>query len=832
MFHHATLHDNELLSHFTSSLEAGLSSTEAASRLHEHGRNEITAHQVQWYEILARQFKSAFIYLLVVAAAIVFVIGERLDASVIVGFVLLNAGLGFVQEYRSEMSLQALQEFIHPRTRVKRDGQWKVVDSAELVPGDIISLQTGDAVTADVRVLSEHNLTVNETNLTGESVAVPKRAGHLAKEPATIYDCHNLCFSGTTVVEGDATALVLATGTNTRMGSIAKLTVETTKESEFSRSITRFSSFILRMILVTLLVVLVANLLLKGKGANILELLVFGIALVVSVIPEGLPVVTTVSLSRGALGLAKHGVVVKRLTAIEDIGTIEVLCSDKTGTLTENSLTVTGYSPGAREDLLYHAAFTVAETEDKTEPFDIAIDQVCREAGRASEGRPERLAELPFDPVRRRNAVLLRLPERTWMVVRGAPEEVMALCPRLSLEERHTLTRWLEERGRGGERTIALAVRDLSAGTLSLRPADECELEFLGAMAFADPIKPSTFKAVPLARELGVAIKILTGDSPEVAGAVGQAIGLLDDPEKVLTGATWLGLPGEQRAEALEEYSVIARVTPEQKYEIIQTLQARHTVGFLGEGINDAPALKLAGVSLVVQSAADIARQAADIILLESDLEVIVDGIRSGREVFANGIKYLKSTLASNFGNFYAVAISSLMIPFLPMKPLQILLLNLLSDFPMISIATDNVDPAEWERPRKYDVREVVLISIFLGVVSTVFDLIFFATFVRGGEAVLQTNWFVGSILTELIFLFSIRTRLPFWQAVRPSSTVVWLTGVAAVATVVVPYTALGQRVFGFVPPTAPQMGVILGLVAAFFAVTEVVKGWYYRQVG
>lgn len=853
MFNHATLHDNELLSHFTSSLETGLSTTEAASRLQQHGRNEITAHQVTWYEVLARQFKSAFIYLLLVAALIVFLIGERLDALVIVGFVLLNAGLGFVQEYRSEMSLKALQEFIHPRSRVKRDGQWQVVDSAELVPGDIISLQTGDAVTADVRVLAEHNLTVNETNLTGESVAVPKRAGRLAKEPATIYECHNLCFSGTTVVEGDATALVLETGTHTRMGSIAKLTVETTKESEFSRSITRFSNFILRMILVTLLVVLAANLLLKGRDANLLELLVFGIALVVSVIPEGLPVVTTVSLSRGALNLARHGVVVKRLTAIEDIGSIEVLCSDKTGTLTENSLTVTGYSPVLRDDLLAHAAFTVAETEDKTEPFDIAIDQACRAAGapmaaladptldaeRSAPNAPprignevRRLAELPFDPVRRRNAVLLRSPERTWMVVRGAPEEVMALCPRLSLEERHALTRWLEERGRGGERTIALAVRDLPAETNTLRASDESELEFLGAMAFADPIKPSTFKAVPLARELGVAIKILTGDSPEVAGAVGQAIGLLDDPEKVLTGATWLGLPPEQRAAALEEYAVFARVTPEQKYEIIQTLQASHSVGFLGEGINDAPALKLAGVSLVVQSAADIARQAADIILLESDLEVIVEGIRSGREVFANGIKYLKSTLASNFGNFYAVAISSLMIPFLPMRPLQILLLNLLSDFPMISIATDNVDPTEWERPRKYDVREVVLLSIFLGVVSTVFDLIFFATFVRGGEAVLQTNWFVGSILTELVFLFSIRTRLPFWQAVRPSSTVVWLTGVAALATIVAPYTGLGQRVFGFVPPTGQQMAIILGLVAVFFAVSEVVKGWYYRQVG
>jgi Mg2+-importing ATPase len=408
----------------------------------------------------------------------------------------------------------------------------------------------------------------------------------------------------------------------------------------------------------------------------------------------------------------------------------------------------------------------------------------------------------------------------------------MALCPGLTLQQRSDMDDWLEQRGRSGERTIALARRALPADRLHINPQDERDLEFLGAMAFTDPIKPSTFGAVTRARELGVALKILTGDSPQVAGAVGKAIGLLDDPEKVITGAALTALPPDQQAAAVEEYSVIARVTPEQKYEIIQTLQLSHIVGFLGEGINDAPALKLAGVSLAVQSAADIARQAADIILLEADLGVIIDGIRSGREVFANSIKYLKSTLASNFGNFYALAIGSLFINYLPMLPLQILLLNLLSDFPMISIATDNVDKSEWARPRKYDVREIVLISTVLGLVSTVDDFLFFATFVGRGEHILQTNWFMGSILTELLFLFSIRTRLPFWKAVRPSATVLGLTASAFVATLVIPYTRFGQTVFQFTPPSAGDLGIILGLVGGFFVAAELVKALYYQHMG
>jgi len=830
MYQYATLSEEKCLEQLATSLAEGLSSHQAEERIATAGYNAITANQVPWWEIAIRQFKSAFIYLLLVAAAIVFVIGEYLDAGVILSFVIINVALGFYLEYKSEQSLRALQQFITLRTTVKRDSRWHTIDAKNLVPGDIIRLGTGDAVPADVRILSSQNLVVNETMLTGESVPVPKRPDTLATEPESIYESHNLCFSGTSVVGGEATALVVETGAHTEMGTIARLTVETEKESEFSKGIERFSRFILRMILVTLVFIFVANLLIKGESADVIELVVFSIALVVSVVPEALPVVTTVSLSRGALQLAKQGVIVKRLTAIEDIGGIEVLCSDKTGTLTENTLHVTEMSPGAHPDLLYYASLTVAETEEKVEPFDIAIGEAQKERHLPGDSPPERLAEIPFDPQRRRNAVLLQDHAQKVMIVRGAPEEVIHLSPSLKGPDQRVLADWLVLKGREGERTIAIAKRVLPPGTTGISPDDEQDLEFLGAISFTDPIKPSAYRAVEKAKELGVSIKIITGDNCEVAGAVGVRIGLLDDPTHVISGSALMAMPPDKREQAIVEYAVIARVTPEQKYEIIRTLQNSFTVGFLGEGINDAPALKLAGVSLAVDSAADIAREAADIILLQKNLEVIIEGIRDGRAVFANSIKYLKATLASNFGNFYAIAIGSLFISFLPMLPLQILLVNFLSDFPMISIATDNVDAAELSRPSKYEIKEIVLIATLLGVVSTVFDFMFFAVFVQQGAGILQTNWFMGSILTELVFLFSIRSKLPFFKASRPSWYVLVLTAVASAATIILPYTEFGQTVFRFTPPSAMHLGIILCLVGAFFVCAELVKNLYYRS--
>ena len=501
IFHYATFSEKEILEHFDTPIQDGLSSRQAEERLAQAGYNEITANQVHWWEIAIRQFKSAFIYLLLVAAVIVFAIGEYIDAGVIIGFVIINAALGFYQEYRSEQSLRTLQQFIKPRTRVKRDSGWHTIDSRNLVAGDIIKLGTGDVVPADVRLINTQNLVVNETALTGESVPVPKRPDIPAVEPQTIYEDFNLCFSGTSVVGGEAVAVVLETGIRTAMGTIAKLTVETTKESEFSKGIGRFSQFILRMILVTLVFVFVANLLLKGDSVDIFELVVFSIALVVSVVPEALPVVTTVSLSRGALRLAKQDVVVKRLTAIEDIGSIEVLCSDKTGTLTENILSVTELSPGAVPRLLHYAALTVAETEEKTEPFDIAIVEGTARLLIGETPPSKRLAELPFDPHSRLNAVLVSTPGDLVMVVRGAPEEILRLSPSLPGPERKALATWLSMKGKAGERTIALGKRSMPPTATGISPGDIQDLEFLGAIAFTDPIKPSAYRAVEKAKE-------------------------------------------------------------------------------------------------------------------------------------------------------------------------------------------------------------------------------------------------------------------------------------------------------------------------------------------
>ncbi len=830
-FQYATCTQEEIEKNLDTTLSHGITDSSAEKRLREDGLNEVTADRIFWWQIAIRQFKSPFIYLLLCAAGIVYIIGEYIDASVIVGFVAINTLLGFYQEYRSEQSLRALQQFISPRASVLRDSSWHTIDSRNLVRGDITSIRTGDLVPADVRILDTDQCIVDETTLTGESIPVQKISDSLKEIPNSLYESHNLCFSGTSVVGGSAVAVVVKTGKETAMGKIASLTLETTKESEFSRGIGRFSSFILRLILVTLVFVFVANILIKGEGADLLELLVFCIALVVSVVPEALPVVTTVSLSRGALKMARQNVIVKRLSAIEDIGGIEILCSDKTGTLTENTLQVTDLSPGADPDLMFYASLTVSDSNEKTEPFDIAIEKKVEEIRGGDNSTLIRLSEIPFDPKRRRNAVLIHSDRETFMIVRGAPEVLMDLSSSLADEGRDRQNTWLFEKGRAGQRTIALAKKNFPSGKESLSPEDEKDLQFLGMIAFTDPIKPSTYHAVRKAKQLGVQIKIITGDSPFVAGAVGKEIGLIDDPGHVLSGADLLLMPDDKRARAILDHHVIARVTPEQKYEIIETLQKTHTVGFLGEGINDAPALKRAGVSMVVESASDIAREAADVILLARNLEVIIDGIESGRAVFANSIKYLKATLASNFGHFYAIAIGSMFISFLPMLPLQILLVNLLSDFPMITIATDTVDETEIEKPGKYEIKSIVLIATLLGVVITVFDLMYFAFFFHQGEPVLQTNWFIGSILTELVFLFSIRSRLPVYRAKRPSGYVMILTGIAIVCTILLPYTIFGQVIFHFTPPTMVHLGIILGLVGAFFVCSELVKTMFYRYV-
>ncbi|MBI4090559.1 MAG: HAD-IC family P-type ATPase [Candidatus Komeilibacteria bacterium] len=822
---------DSVLSLLSSDKTAGLNPAEVAKQLSQHGPNEVSESVQGWIVLLRRQFESPFIYLLLVAAILAYALGERIDGSMIVLFVLINATIGFYQEFRSEQTLKLLRQYVIKETRVRRGGSEQLIPSRELVPGDVVIIEPGDVLAADMRVIDETNLVLDESVLTGEAVPVEKNTAPLREQATEIFNASNIVFSGTSVASGKGLCVVIATGRDSILGNVSKLTAETVRVSGFAKGIGRFSSFILRLVMVTLIFIVLVNIALKGTS-NVADLIIFAIALAVSVIPEALPVVTTFSLSRGALHLSKHHVIVKRLSAIEDLGSIEVLCTDKTGTLTENALTVADlFSASDAKPVFLASLGAPFLTEKKKQPnnaFDIALWAKLPSHDRERVHAYSRIDEIPFDPVRRRNSVITAAGSDRELIVRGAPEDVIPLCVG-QREIRARIESWLAQAGTRGQRVIAVAHKRLAQqhGTLA---AEERELHFAGLISFIDPLKKTTKDAVAKAKRLGVAVKILTGDSKEVAGAVAYEIGLVSDVTHGITGAEFDRLDPQKRRAAVDAHAVFARVSPQQKYEIIKVLQETHLTGFLGEGINDAPALKIADVALVVQGASGIAQEAADIVLLKKSLQVIVDGIHEGRSVFVNTVKYIKATLASNFGNFYAVAIASLLIPFLPMLPIQILLVNLLSDFPMIAIAADTVDASELKKPKGYDIKEIVLIATVLGIVSTVFDFIMFALFYRISPEVLQTNWFIGSILTELVFLFSVRTRLPFFKTKRPSAVLLWLSLTAFVATIMLPYIPYSAKLFHFTPPSPKHLVMILAVVSVYFIITETVKIMYYRM--
>lgn len=814
----------------------GLSEVEAAKRKKTYGPNSLPQSRVRPWEIFIRQFKSSFIYLLFFAGFLAFTLGEYSEGWMIALFLFINAFLGFYQEYRSEQTLELLKRYITPQSKVKRDGTIQTIATDDLVPGDIVVIEAGDNIPADIRLVEVINLLISEEPLTGESVPVHKETLPLSPAATEIYQAKNIVFSGTTVIAGRGTGIVFATGAQTVMGGIARITGATTRVSSFERELGLFSKFILYLVVSTLILIFCVNVFLKGFDSDIAGLAIFSIALAVSVIPEALPVVMMFSLSRGARRLAKNHVVVKRLSSIEDLGGIQVLCTDKTGTLTENMLTVhETYNAGPEKtstETLFAGSLggsylSMMNRGQSADPFDVALWKSLSPEQQTSLTQYNRVSDIPFDPVRKKNSVLVEYNGTTTLIVRGSLEAILN-SSQATPEEQKNVTSWAAEEGRSGRRVLAVASKPLVTSDYD-ETGDETNLMFIGCISFIDPIKESTRAAIKDASDLNVRIKILTGDSPEVAGAVAHAVGLAARPTDVMTAQELFMLHDHERMETLERINVFARVSPEEKYRIIELLQKNYCVGFLGEGINDAPALKTANVAIVVSSASDIAREVSDIILLEKSLDVIIGGIREGRAIFANTIKYIRSSLTSNFGNFYAVAISSLFITYLPMLPLQILLVNLLSDFPAIAIATDTVEPEEVAKPRQYEIKKILIFGTVLGIVSTVFDFITFAYFSREGAVMLQTHWFIASILTEILFLYSIRSRSWFFRAQRPSLPLFVLSSAAFIGTIVIPFTSYGHSLFGFVSPSLHSLGVVLGIVAAYFITTEIAKIFYYR---
>ena len=810
----------------------GLSSKVAQKRLDQFGPNNIDIKSESTWTLLVQQLRSPFNYLLIAAAGIELFIGESTNAALILLLTVLNICIGFFQEYKAHRAVVLLRRFIPSMTTVMRNGKQVQIPKDSVVPGDIIVLIPGSIVPADARVI-QGQIIIDESTLTGEAEPVTKIIEHLEAEAQEIFQAKNIVFAGTTVVGGAGQAVVIATGNDTIFYTITAGGQSSFKLSAYEKSLLDLSRVIMHFVIVTVVIIFIVKQLLHSN-VSLADELVFFITLIVAIVPEALPTVVAFSLSQGAMKLAKNHVVVKRLSAIDDLGDIEILCTDKTGTITELRLSVDAVvSSEPDQCLLFELMDTLAHTTGMTGKG--AFDDVL--LGYATQELKDRLktytvlAKVPFDSFRMRTTVLVRDETgRRFLIAKGAPD--LLLCISSSVDgslSTDAMNEKIAAYGRDGKRTLGVAYKVVSQDTID----DEMEqgLHFLGFIALNNPIKHGVATTIEMAQKLGVNVKMITGDSKEVAGFVGKQIGLVAHQEDVITGAQLALLQAPEFKEQCLNYSIFARIDPETKANIIASLEQSHEVGFMGEGINDVPALKKANVAIVVQEASDIARAVSDIVLLKRDLHVVISGIQQGRITFSNISKYIKCTLAGNFGNYYSLAFFSLIVPFLPMLPTQMLLINLLSDFPLISIASDRVDQYQVRRPKSYSLTAMLPLVFLLGFVGSLSDIFFFAAFYNRTPDMFRSLWFILNIVSNLVLIYSVRTSKFFLYAARPSSLLMVASCMSLGICLVLPYSAIGQRWFSFVGPTGADMATVLGIVVIYGVMTEFVKIQYNKYI-
>ena len=805
------------------SSEAGLSSVEAARRLVAYGPNVLLSHGVSALSVVARQLRSYLLLLLLVAAVVSAVVGDRTEALIIGGIMLMSVGLSFFNEYRSEKAVEALHSQIRHHAFVDRDGKPVEVAVTEIVPGDLVHLRVGDVVPADLRLVEAHELECDESVLTGESQVAAKTADARPAGESAL-DLPSCAFMGTLVTAGDGRGLVVRTGSRTAFGAIALRLGEKQAQTSFQQGLQAFSRLLAIVTMVLAGSIFAINAVL---GRSLLQSALFALAIAVGLTPQLLPAIVTVSLATGARRLARRQVIVKRLVCIEDLGNVQVLFTDKTGTLTEGHISFTeALDPrGTRDDDVY--ALGLACSDETGNELDRALHAAPAPAGE-DPARWEVLDQLPFDHERQLASVLVDAPKGRLLIAKGAPEGILARCTSVSAEAQATLDRLFAS----GVRVVAVASRPVALDRLSRD--DERGLAVDGFLCFTDPAKANVRESLARLARLGIAVKIITGDNGQVAAHLCRDVGL--DPGTVVTGAELGALDEPALLALLPRTTVFARVTPEQKSRIIRaerTLGA--DVGFLGDGVNDAIALHDADVGISVDSAADVAKDAAGVVLLNKDLGIIADGVVEGRRIFSNTIKYVLMGTSSNFGNMFSAAGASLFLSFLPMLPTQILLNNLLYDVSEMTIPTDNADEELLARPSQWDIGLIRRFMAFFGPISSIYDFITFAVMLRvfhAGSTLFRSGWFVESLTTQTLVIFVIRTRrVPFFKS-RPSTPLLTATLACAAAGVALPYIGPMARLFGFRTLPLSFLAVLAGMIVTYLALAQLGVALFFEPQG
>ncbi len=846
-----TLPTEELMSRLNTS-QQGLSSEQATERLEVYGRNELAReHKHSAIKEFLLHFKSPLVIILLIAGVISGFLGEIANTAIILTIIFVSVVLDYYQESKAEKAAQLLKQKVTSTATVLRDGIRQEIKLPEIVPGDVIYLSAGDITPADARVLSAKDLFVNQSALTGESFPVEKTTAAGKVKEGTVIDWSNYCFMGTSIVSGTATAVVAKTGSATEYGKIARKLTEKSPETEFERGIKSFGFLIMQVTFLLVIFVFLVISLRDPTDTGVVNALLFAVALAVGLTPELLPMIITINLSRGAMAMSKKGVIVKRLSAIENFGSMNVLCTDKTGTLTENRIKlILNVNMEGEEDqkvLLYSFLNSNFQTGLKS-----PLDEAILKHKEIDTSKYQKIDEVPFDFIRRRVSVVVEREGQRFFIAKGAPEEILKVCSYYELnkiiadlndETRGKIEQKYRDYSAEGLRVLGVAYKRLKEEKAVYSIGDENDMVFLGFVAFLDPPKETAKQSLQLLGKAGIELKILTGDNELVTRKVCEELGF--EIKDVVLGNDIANMTDEALMAIVEEANVFCRVNPVQKDRIITLLKKNgHVVGYMGDGINDAPSIKTSDVGISVDNAVDVARESADIILSRNDLTVLAEGVLEGRKTFGNTMKYIMIGVSSNFGNMFSVAGAAIFLPFLPMLPVQILLNNLLYDFSQSTITTDKVDEEYVERPKRWDITFIRRFMISLGPVSSLFDFLTFFTmlfvfipiiplaFLSNPEYpqhLFQTAWFIESLCSQILVVFVIRTRRrPFWKS-RPSKYLVISSLVIMTFALVVPLTPLGG-IFGFVAPPSLFYAALAALLSAYLVVAELVKGWFYKR--